>query len=71
MQEKNCLCHLPALYPFNCFPCISLSIEKKNEVLDSSTSQMYVPGSLNDVENVLVDVGTGYYVEKVNMFRIE
>lgn len=44
---------------------------KKNEVLDSSTSQMYVPGSLNDVENVLVDVGTGYYVEKVNMFRIE
>lgn len=32
---------------------------------------MYVPGSLNDVENVLVDVGTGYYVEKVNIFRIE
>uniref|UniRef100_A0A8C7V6D8 Prefoldin 5 n=1 Tax=Oncorhynchus mykiss TaxID=8022 RepID=A0A8C7V6D8_ONCMY len=25
---------------------------------------MYVPGTLNDVENVLVDVGTGYYVEK-------
>lgn len=32
---------------------------------------MYVPGSLNDVENVLVDVGTGYYVEKVNVFRIK
>lgn len=26
---------------------------------------MYVPGTLNDVEHVLVDVGTGYYVEKV------
>lgn len=31
---------------------------------------MYVPGSLNDVENVLVDVGTGYYVEKVNIFAL-
>lgn len=29
---------------------------------------MYVPGSLNDVENVFVDVGTGYYVEKVTIF---
>lgn len=27
--------------------------------------QMYVPGKLSDVEHVLVDVGTGYYVEKV------
>lgn len=40
----------------------------KNEILDSFTSQMYVPGSLNDVENVLVDVGTGYYVEKVKVY---
>lgn len=37
-------------------------------VLDLLSSQMYVPGSLNDVENVLVDVGTGYYVEKANIF---
>ena len=28
-------------------------------------SQMYVPGKLHDVEHVLIDVGTGYYVEKV------
>lgn len=27
--------------------------------------QMYVPGKLSDVERVLIDVGTGYYVEKV------
>lgn len=30
---------------------------------------MYVPGKLNDVENVLVNVGTGYYVEKVIIFK--
>lgn len=28
------------------------------------TPSMYVPGKLQDVSNVLVDVGTGYYVEK-------
>ncbi|NXW92120.1 PFD5 protein, partial [Alopecoenas beccarii] len=26
--------------------------------------QMYVPGKLSDVERVLIDIGTGYYVEK-------
>ncbi|CAL8382408.1 unnamed protein product [Boreogadus saida] len=34
------------------------------ELLVPLTSSMYVPGTLNDVEHVLVDVGTGYYVEK-------
>lgn len=29
------------------------------------TSSLYVPGKLSDLENVIVDVGTGYYVEKV------
>ena len=29
-------------------------------------SQMYVPGKLHDVEHVLIDGGTGYYVEKVS-----
>ena len=28
------------------------------------TSSMYIPGKIADVENVLVDVGTGYFVEK-------
>lgn len=27
---------------------------------------MYVPGQLSDVTNVLVDIGTGYYVEMVS-----
>ena len=29
-------------------------------------SQMYVPGKLKNCDKVLVDVGTGYYVEKVS-----
>nr|CAB3499331.1 unnamed protein product [Digitaria exilis] len=28
------------------------------------TASLYVPGSLDDAENVLVDVGTGYFIEK-------
>lgn len=39
-------------------------------VLDIPVTQMYVPGTLNDVEHVLVDVGTGYYVEKVKKIKI-
>ncbi|XP_043978050.1 prefoldin subunit 5 [Gambusia affinis] len=46
----------------------SLSVLNPNnegkELLVPLTSSMYVPGTLNDVEHVLVDVGTGYYVEK-------
>lgn len=29
------------------------------------TNSLYVPGKLADPENVIVDVGTGYYVKKV------
>nr|XP_023903982.1 probable prefoldin subunit 5 [Quercus suber] len=45
----------------------------KNGVVESSkdkpllvplTSSLYVPGKLADTEHVLVDVGTGFYVEK-------
>ncbi|XP_073708663.1 prefoldin subunit 5 [Garra rufa] len=36
------------------------------ELLVPLTSSMYVPGKLNDVDHVLVDVGTGYFVEKVS-----
>uniref|UniRef100_A0A8D0HEX2 Prefoldin subunit 5 n=1 Tax=Sphenodon punctatus TaxID=8508 RepID=A0A8D0HEX2_SPHPU len=34
------------------------------EVLKGQLDQMYVPGKLSDVGQVLIDVGTGYYVEK-------
>jgi len=28
------------------------------------TASLYVPGTLADTDNVIVDVGTGFYVEK-------
>jgi len=34
------------------------------------TSSLYVPGRLIDVENVLIDVGTGYYVQKVRPYLL-
>lgn len=35
------------------------------EILVPLTSSLYVPGKLADTKKVLVDVGTGYYVERV------
>jgi prefoldin alpha subunit len=32
---------------------------------------LYVPGKLSDLENVIVDVGTGYYVKKVRCGRCD
>lgn len=37
----------------------------KDEILVPLTSSLYVKGTLADREKVLVDVGTGFYVEKV------
>lgn len=34
-------------------------------ILVPLTNSLYVPGKLSDPENVIVDVGTGYYVKKV------
>lgn len=44
------------------------AIHEKNEektILVPLTSSLYVPGKLADVQKVIVDIGTGYYVEKV------
>uniref|UniRef100_A0A8D3CF07 Prefoldin 5 n=1 Tax=Scophthalmus maximus TaxID=52904 RepID=A0A8D3CF07_SCOMX len=41
-----------------------LKVVQTKYVEAKDSLNMYVPGTLNDVENVLVDVGTGYYVEK-------
>ncbi|KAM6993924.1 prefoldin subunit 5 isoform 2-T2 [Passerculus sandwichensis] len=46
--------------------CLNV-LHKGNEgkdLLVPLTSSMYVPGKLQDTRTVLVDVGTGYYVEK-------
>lgn len=37
---------------------------KGKEVLVPLTSCMYVPGTISDAEKLLIDVGTGYYVER-------
>lgn len=41
----------------------NVGIEKP--ILVPLTSSLYVPGTLADTDNVIVDVGTGFYVEKV------
>ncbi|GAA6062001.1 hypothetical protein JCM10212_004279 [Sporobolomyces blumeae] len=38
---------------------------KDKKVLIPLTSSLYVPGKIKDTENVIVDIGTGYFVEKV------
>uniref|UniRef100_A0A8C8WNV4 Prefoldin subunit 5 n=1 Tax=Panthera leo TaxID=9689 RepID=A0A8C8WNV4_PANLE len=47
----------------DCLNVLNKNNEGK-ELLVPLTSSMYVPGKLHDVEHVLIDVGTGYYVEK-------
>ena len=42
----------------------------KDEILVPSTSSLYGKGKLADREKVLVDVGTGFYVEKVSSIRL-
>ncbi|GAA5878925.1 hypothetical protein JCM5296_006090 [Sporobolomyces johnsonii] len=37
---------------------------KDKKVLIPLTSSLYVPGKIKDTENVIVDIGTGYFVEK-------
>lgn len=42
----------------------SLTVTPEKPLLVPLTSSLYVPGTLADEKNVLVDVGTGFYVEK-------
>ena len=37
---------------------------KDKDILVPLTGSMYVPGKLTDPEKVIVEIGTGYYVEK-------
>lgn len=39
--------------------------EGRDDILVPLTSSLYVKGKFADREKVLVDVGTGFYVEKV------
>ncbi|KAF8585236.1 Prefoldin alpha subunit, partial [Ramaria rubella] len=41
--------------------------ENKNKtILVPLTNSLYVPGKLSDPDHVIVDVGTGYYVQKTH-----
>lgn len=39
---------------------------KEKEILVPLTGSMYVPGIINNIDKFVLDVGTGYYVEKVS-----
>lgn len=40
---------------------------KGKSILVPLTGSMYIPGSIADTENVLIDIGTGYYAQKVSI----
>ncbi|KAF9351264.1 subunit of tubulin prefoldin [Mortierella sp. NVP85] len=45
--------------------CQAINAANKDKtILVPLTSSLYVPGKLANVEKVIVDIGTGYYVEK-------
>ena len=46
------------------FLSFSLSLSLGKDVLIPLTSSLYVGGTLGNPDNVMVDIGTGYYVEK-------
>jgi hypothetical protein len=48
----------------------SIAASAGHELLLPLTSSLYVRGSLEDTENVLVNVGTGYYVEVINRLLV-
>lgn len=63
-MDMICALTSPSNGPIMARQCVLKNVVYRWRSLTVST-QMYVPGTLNDVEHVLVDVGTGYYVEKV------
>lgn len=40
------------------------------DILIPMTTSLYVPGKMAETEKVIVDVGTGYFVEKVGILKI-
>jgi prefoldin alpha subunit len=45
-------------------------IRQGRSILVPLTSSLYVPGTLKNAGKVLVDVGTGYYIEKVQFGNV-
>lgn len=40
---------------------------KGKSILVPLTGSMYVPGTIADTEHVVIDIGTGYYAQKVRL----
>jgi prefoldin alpha subunit len=49
------------------FPLLSHLMIPGKPILVPLTSSLYVSGKLKNAGKVLVDVGTGYYIEKVDL----
>ncbi|KAJ2489775.1 subunit of tubulin prefoldin [Coemansia sp. RSA 2050] len=47
----------------NCIDALTPDSQDKT-ILVPLTSSLYVPGKLSNIDSVVVDIGTGYYVEK-------
>lgn len=69
---KSCIENVAEIKPVNKGVCLSqissrtrLINQLGKTILVPLTNSLYVPGKLSDAENVIVDVGTGYYVKKV------
>jgi len=43
---------------------------EKKEILVPLTNSLYVRGNMADPSKVLVDIGTGFYIEKVGLLRL-
>lgn len=41
---------------------------KGRTILVPLTGSMYVPGTIADTDNVIIDIGTGYYAQKVSTY---
>lgn len=69
MQAKfmDCGESLSALTPENkgnySYECLWVGIGKA--MLVPLTSSLYVPGTVDNVDHVIVDIGTGYFAQKV------
>ena len=49
---------------------MTVFIQLDKTILVPLTNSLYVPGKLSDPDHVIVDIGTGYYVQKVRCTKL-
>lgn len=62
-QERRHLSHSPHLYVGYC--CCIIRVFMQLSLFGFLIFQLYVPGRLAQTDSVLLDIGTGYFTEKV------